>query len=439
MKRFHVAHTFLFFCLIGFLGCETPQEGAEPEAIVEKTQPVAPSVAQINSIENARIPTIALDADSQNVYVAFFQKDGEINNVYLASKHVDQEDWNTPVRASDGLVNASVHGQAPAQVVVGPEGNVYVVWTSSIPVEGRRFPASDLLFARSKDGGRTFDPPQAINSDAGEFPAGHTFQDITVANDGTIYVSWLDSRERYRAMAANHSPKTVQTVSHKHSASAHARHEPGTQVWVASSADFGETFSEGTVVAKETCQCCRTSIMVAEDGTVYVAWRHIFPNTERDMALAHSTDGGQTFTEPRRIYADNWSVEGCPHSGPSLTIDAAGVFHATWYTGVETHPGLYYSTSKDGVTFSEPTTLVAEVGVSQVQASGHGETHTWLTWEDKKAKGIQLAYTDETGKLTYINEAFSAGTLPSIATTSSLWAIASQVGDSVQVMHGTLK
>lgn len=417
------------------LGCKDKLDSSDVDSASSMESVVNAAETHSFFIEDGKIPTVAFDAASNKVYVAFF-READITGVFLVHKEISGESWSAPVRVSAPTDEASAHGQAPAQVAVGPEGNVYVVWTNSIPVEGRRFPASNLLFARSMDGGLTFSPPKAINSDADGLPAGHTFHDVTVGSDGTIYVSWLDSRDRYRALAQAMTKNPVQQVSldtHSHSAEAH---EPGTQVWVAYSSDQGKSFSEGTVVAKETCQCCRTSIVAASDGKVYVAWRHIFPGMERDMALAYSEDGAKTFTEPRRIYADHWSIEGCPHSGPSLVIDAAGRFHVAWYTGEESKPGLYYSTSEDGIAFSEPMPLATGVGVSQVRLSGHGQDRVWLAWEDKNRDDIQVAYSDGGGTLKKI-DALPSASSPALIVSPEVWITAGQEKGGMRITQGT--
>ncbi len=437
MKK-HSFYIALIFTASFIFGCEQNLDLPELESS-SVSEPIK-NITTTRSfyIENGKVPTVAVDASVNKMYIAFFRKEADVTGVFLAHKDIDGDVWSTPIRVSNPADEASAHGQAPAQVEAGPKGNVYVVWTNSIPVEGRRFPASNLLFARSEDGGQTFTPQKAINSDAGEFPAGHTFHDMTVGPDGTIYVSWLDSRDKYRATAQQYAKPLVRTASlglHEHSA---ITHEPGTQVWVASSTDQGDSFSEGTVVAKETCQCCRTSIMVAEDGIIYVAWRHIFPGTERDMALAHSIDGGKTFSKPHRIFADHWSIEGCPHSGPSLVIDASGIFHAAWYTGEESRPGLYYSTSDDGITFSEPTVLVKDVGVSQIQLAGHGRSKVWLTWENKKAKGIQIGYSEDGEPLTTLDSLLPANSTPALASTSSMWVVVSQEKKDIHIVQGSI-
>jgi hypothetical protein len=81
---------------------------------------------------------------------------------------------------------------------------------------------------------------------------------------------------------------------------------------------------------------------------VYVAWRKLYEGNIRDIAISRSDDGGESFSEPRRIHADEWMIDGCPHHGPSLGVDSQGNIHAAWYSGKEGASGSSYAISSDG-------------------------------------------------------------------------------------------
>jgi hypothetical protein len=292
---------------------------------------------------------------------------------------------------------------------------VYVVWSNAIPVEGRRFDASNLFIARSTDGGRTFSEQRAINSDANGPPAGHTFHDVAVASDGTVYVSWLDSREEA-------------AVGHSHAAD-DQEHMHGASVRVASSRDFGRSFIEGAVVARDVCPCCRTSLAIAPDGTIHVAWRGIDRNSpsgeQRDITFASSRDGGLTFTTPRRVHEDAWHFNGCPHAGPSLAVESDGVLHAAWFTGGGEAPGLYYATMGPEGEFLPPRALITDVGVSQVQLVADAESGVWIAWEDQADASIRITHVAEDGDLVGVarREGMS---LPAVAATEGGFLLAAQ-------------
>src|SRR5699024_6514627 len=143
---------------------------------------------------NASRSTVAVDRSNGIVYVAWTGTENAVSNIYLARLKRGEAAFSTPIRVNSNPGNASVGAQAPPQVVVSPNGFVYVAWIKQTRVEGRRFPASDIYVARSKDGGRTFAPGVTVAANKPSFPTGQNFHDIAVGPEGDVYVSWLDSR-----------------------------------------------------------------------------------------------------------------------------------------------------------------------------------------------------------------------------------------------------
>jgi len=351
-------------------------------------------------------PTVAVDGRTGAVYVAWIARGGD---AYVA--RVERGVAGAPVRVNDRPGEATAHAQAPAQVAVGPDGTVYVAWQKAIPVPGREFPASELRLARSTDGGRSFEPAVTVNDDAGGPPSSHSFHDIAVAADGTVYVSWIDSRERDRARAAG---------------AAHPGTLPPPDVRVARSADGGRTFGPGVIVARGVCPCCRTALAVV-GRTVYVAWRHVFPGEVRDIVVARSDDAGESFSAPVRVHADGWAIAGCPHAGPALAADPAGGLHVAWYTGRPDAAGLYAAWSADGGrSFGPPAPLVTGewVAISRVRLAPAGPGTAWAAWEDRggEARVVRIARLERGRPASAVLA--GAGTAPGLAAAGGIWAVA---------------
>lgn len=208
-------------------------------------------------------PTVAVSPDGAMVFWTWIRKDADGWNVYASRVSEDGKSRTEPVRINHIDGNASPHAQAPAQIAIGTEGNVYVAWTNSTYISGRRFPASDLLFSRSTDGGQTWTAEQAINSDAGGDPSGHTFHNMTVLSDGTILVSWIDSRERDRLaskgaemeMGNSSSEESAHVHDMQHESGVTAEGRPvGSQIRVARSTDGGISFVETAIVDHTACR-----------------------------------------------------------------------------------------------------------------------------------------------------------------------------------------
>jgi hypothetical protein len=373
-----------------FAGCSTAQP-APTEFVLAGT--------------GAGNPTIAVDASTGRAYSAWIETTDGGSNVYLGV--IDSTGLTQRVRVNDIDGDAAPHEQAPPQVAVGSDGAVYVVWQNNTEITGREFPASNLRFARSIDGGRTFEPATFVNDDAGGIPASHTFQDLAVANDGTIYVSWIDGRARAAAQAG--------AAMSEHAG--HGGSMPASEIRVAASRDGGRTFSPGVIVHRNACPCCRTSVAVSADGTVAVAFRSAADNI-RDMIVVRSNDRAMSFGDPVRVHEDGWLIDGCPHAGGSIAYDAAGRLHIAWYTGAQERQGLWHAVSAPGVdAFGEPVPLHAEgwVPVSQVKIAAAPGGSVWIAWDDRRPEQAEVRVARAEGAEVRASRVLGAGTSPAIA------------------------
>lgn len=340
--------------------------------------------------EGAGNPTVALGNATGTAFAAWIGTTESGSNVYIA--RIDSSGRSAPVRVNDIDGDAAPHDQAPPQVAVAPDGTIHVVWQNNTVVPGRRFPSSNLRFARSTNGGHSFEPAIFVNDDALGGPSSHTFQDMAVADNGTVYVSWIDGRARSSADA----------TAGEHDMHGHSSHMPGSDVRVAKSTDGGLTFTSGVVVHRDVCPCCRTSLATGDDGAVAVAFRSATDNI-RDILVVRSSDGGDTFSEPVRVHADGWRVDACPHAGASLAFADDGRIHIAWYTGAEARQGLWYARSNSDASFDQPVPLQTGdwVPVSQVKLAVADDGVVWIAWDDrrKEASAIKLA-TARAGEVT---------------------------------------
>ncbi|MEY4071207.1 MAG: hypothetical protein RL721_1821, partial [Candidatus Eisenbacteria bacterium] len=187
-----------------------------------------------------------------------------------------------------------------------------------VPVEGRRFPASDLRFARSLDGGATWQTPVTVNDDTASGPGSHSFHNIIRWERGPLYASWLDSRPGHEGVPAD--------STEGHDASIH----------LSRSDDFGATWHPNEAQWSRVCPCCKSDIGVDPFGHVYVSFRRHYPGQIRDAVIARP-DG-----PPVRMYPDEWRIEGCPHSGPSLELPLDGTIRMVWFTGAPGRAGVWF-------------------------------------------------------------------------------------------------
>ena len=300
--------------------------------------------------------------------LAWAAEEGPANQLYVARLGAGE---SKPVRVNpDGLSIEALHH--PPRLVVAPAGEVYLSWSSAKPKpEGTLF-ASDLRLSRSLDGGQSFSGHLRVNEDR---PISHSFDGLAVTGEGTVLVSWLDSREG-GANAGTYMARVV---------------EGGTKV------------QSVTKVGDDTCVCCRLDAAVGPGETVALIWRKVFPGDIRDMVLSTSRDGGRSFGPANLVSADHWRITACPHRGGTVGIDGRGRIYATWYTeGTQARPDLYFAASEDGWRFGPrrrlhtSTTSIPDHARMAVDRDGRAV----VVWEDSTAvrRRILFRYTADGGR-----------------------------------------
>jgi hypothetical protein len=232
----------------------------------------------------------------------------------------------------------------PPTVALATDGTLYVGWTAR--VESSSGNPADIYLSASRDGGKSFGSPVKVNDD--QKPAVHGMHSLAIADDGRIYVAWLDER--------NVSPAPMKDMKMDASSSGR-RMESNREVFFASSVDGGRSFSQNTCIATDVCPCCKTSLAVAKDGRVYISWRQVLPGDYRHIAVSSSSDQGKTFAKASIVSDDEWVLKGCPVSGAALLTGAEAALRVLWYAGSDKgQRGIYWSESRDaGKTFTPAT------------------------------------------------------------------------------------
>jgi hypothetical protein len=277
---------------------------------------------------------------TSNLYALAVYKNAAGNSqLGLAVSSDGGDAFEPPVMISDPAASVSSHGEnSPTLAINGME--YYALWEQS-----REDGGTDLMFARSLRFGRKFEKPIRVTDKT--TPSSNGFSYLAVAPNGDIYAVWLDGRER---QAGGHG------ASHGHSSH-------GTSgVYIAKSTDKGTSFGKNIRVAPNVCPCCRPTVAFGAKGEVYVAWRTVYEGDIRDIVVATSTDQGATFNQPLRVAVDNWKINGCPHSGPSMSIEGDRLY-ITWFSeGDSTNAGIRLAWSDNsGKSFAKPVIASGKV------------------------------------------------------------------------------
>jgi hypothetical protein len=346
-----------------------------------REQPAPPQPIQISASGMDAAEPATATAPDDTFYVAWVNHDAHKADVMLAHFNYNAQMQGSPVRVNRQPGAATAWRGDQPSVAVAPDGAVYVLWTAR--VEAGEKHGTDIYLSASTDRGQTFASEVKVNDD--KAPGAHGMHSLAVAKDGRIYAGWLDERNV-------HAPKPSMKAEGHHM-------ESNRDLYLAYSTDSGRTFSANTKVASDVCPCCKTALAVSADGTLYAGWRQVLPGSYRHIAVASSTDGGTKFSAPVIVSDDRWMLQGCPVSGPSLSVDtASGNLKVVWFAAGEGEaPGVYFAESKDqGRSFS-PRQLLSQETVRGTPALAVGNQHAIAMWQSANTAETKMREVGSTG------------------------------------------
>jgi len=251
-------------------------------------------------------PTVAIAPD-RSIYVGWTTRAGEGTNYVASVSHDDGTTFSPPTKINDDVAPAS-HGMH--SLAVGNDGTIYAAWlderniqkghemgsVNSSDDEGFHFvkidhkgpestqapePNSEVFFAFSKDGGKSFSKNQKLSNDV--CPCCKTA--VTTDESGRVYVSW----------------RQVLEGDHRHIA-------------IAASADGGEAFSPRAIVSDDKWQIAACPVsgaaIRATASELNALWYTAGSEGQAGYYTAKSTDGGAKFGT--RILVSGDAASGTP-------------------------------------------------------------------------------------------------------------------------------
>lgn len=368
-------------------------------------------------------PSIAADVDGRFVAIAWGAAAGEKkSDVLVATSRDGGATFGAPVRVNVDAGEGRLGGELPPRIVLLPRAaktsasdhdpaardhdpDVAVLWTARASAASGGGAVTSIKLARSRDGGRTFDTPIALQTPGA---AGDRGWPALAADprDGALHAIWLDHRGLaamkpdtsrgtsggpHAGMHHGGAPDTASPAAAGANATTTPRVEPAAVARTASATAAvthdgvamsqrsglyyvrvdaaGGRASTSTPGAADrpsrssereltpgVCYCCKTAIAVRRDGAIVAAWRQVYEGNVRDIAFAISRNGGRTFSTPQRVSEDKWEINGCPDDGPSIAIGPDDTIHIAWPTVLtkdgEPEGALFYASTRDGRAFT---------------------------------------------------------------------------------------
>jgi len=300
------------------------------------------------SVNNGRAPS-AVFGQNGTLWVTFVHQ----QFVYLSSSTDKGLSYSAPVRVNQQPQNIYSDGENRPKIAIANNGYIYLSWSEKT---SGRF-NGDIHFARSIDGGSSFQAVKTINTDGQNI--GHRFDSLLLTPAGDIYISWLDKRL---------------TVQAKKSAQPYR----GSSVFYSASTDQGNSFSNNLLAADHSCECCRMAIAPSGKHDAVIMWRQIFEGGIRDHAISRLSQ--QQASKPYRATVDQWKTDACPHHGPSLAPAFDERYHMTWFSHGEQHKGLYYARFDfNSKTHSKAVLIDDSPSASHSFVKQVGDM-TWIAW-----------------------------------------------------------
>lgn len=264
-------------------------------------------------------------------------------------------------------------GENRPMLAFGTGGEVFVAWTrrNGAPYGG------DIRFARSADGGLSFEAPRTVNDDG--LLTSHRFVSMAASPSGALYLAWLDKRDQVAAQAGD-------------------RPYVGAALYYTVSTDGGRSFAVNRKVADHSCECCRVALAADGDAGMRVLWRHVFEaGTVRDHAISTLLPEGAATVQ--RATWDDWRLEGCPHHGPALT-EGEGGHHLAWFSNGEQGRGVLYGFF-DAASGQTRHTRILDArpngGHPAIAARGEALSLVWLSF-DGVGMNVRLAQSADRGR-----------------------------------------
>jgi hypothetical protein len=247
-------------------------------------------------------PQAAVDSKGR-VHLIYFKGHPMSGDIFYVQLDATGKASTTPVRVNSQPGSAVATGWIRgAQLAIGKNDRVHVVWNGSRTAEPKGPGGNPMLYTRLSGDGASFEPQRNLITWAGGIDGGGT---VTADPAGNVYVFWH--------------------------ALAEATDEAGRAVFMARSTDDGQTFAREVKANPQptgACGCCGMKAFIDAQGRLYVLYRAAVNRVDRDTVLLVSRDQGKTFSSSTLA---RWQLDACPMTTYAMTQRApAAPVLATW-------------------------------------------------------------------------------------------------------------
>lgn len=235
-------------------------------------------------------PQVAVDSEGV-VHLVYFKGEPANGDLFYCRREVTSDTFSTPIRVNSEPASAIATGTIRgAQLAIGAEQRIHVAWNGSSRAQPRGpDDETPLIYTRLNAAGDGFEPQRNLIHHAYGLDGGAC---LAANDEGRVYVAW-------------------------HAGEPSAG-EAARRIWMVHSEDNGESFSEERAiddVQVGACGCCGMRGTVAPNGDVMFLYRSAENDSQRDIFLLESSEGGHEFAS-RRLHA--WEIDTCPMSSEAF-------------------------------------------------------------------------------------------------------------------------
>ncbi|MER2996726.1 hypothetical protein [Pontibacter populi] len=390
-RSFNILYTLILGALLFGTACS---QSGKPETKASANEVSAPAVKISEEGLSASCPYLTKD-NKGNMVLSWVQAIDTTGN-YLMAYAVSDDAGKTFGKAQTIPTTKGVHphDENLPKILFRKNGDIIAMFPVSNPNPKNSY-AGLVFYTQSFDGGKNWTEAKQLAEDTIN-SIDERYFDMEVLPNGEVGAIWLDSRKN--------------------------TDREGSSLYFASTSGRNG-FAGEKVIDTQLCQCCRTDLYLDEKQELHVAYRGILNDSIRDMMHLVSVDGGKTFVKPERISADNWVIDGCPHTGPAMISNKFGM-HYAWFT-MGGGSGVYYSQKESGKAFTPRETISNAPAARHPQLATFGNGKLAVVWDErgndssKSNNYIGLQIRSDNGahlKTIQLTEANGSAVYPVIAT-----------------------
>jgi hypothetical protein len=385
----HLASLACCLLPLALLGCQRTPPSAHPAAQGDYTR----SEWLVPSAPGAIAPGLAATHDGRLLLSWISTVPGRRDALQFAAWG-DQGHWESGARTivvGDALLAEAANRPHMAATA---DGALWVQWLQKDLAQPR---ATDLMLARSVDGGFNWSPPARINTRTDDAERG--FVSLWPAGRDSLGAAWLDGSTDTASSTSSPTATTHADHARTPKPGVHAMDHGASD---ATSTDAGSSKSTAlhaalfdrllqrhgdAVVDTVACDCCQTAAAAVGPGALLV-FRDRDAKETRDIAVARFD--GTRWTPATPVHADHWTMPACPVNGPSLAVRDNTAFVA-WYTAANQQPTVSLARSRDGgQTFDSPVVVDHGDTVQGRVAVAFDGQQAWIAWLRTEAGGQAL-------------------------------------------------